>query len=180
MLAGKKLAEPFIVCTNRDNSTVSYYDLERDGSTPILPVFSKENIDHNVGIGWKLKTEKTFFPSQYYAAFIHLGEQTGYKLISKQPIGSADITVAPGEELKWYWPMKEEGTHLQNNILLIVLQRTRIDAAKLEQALDKQFPPNAKKPLDVLQARDFLLPQFPGSYGFSYKSVFRESPCIKS
>ncbi|NOT84624.1 MAG: hypothetical protein HOP02_07575 [Methylococcaceae bacterium] len=107
ILAGKHLAEPFLVCTNRDNSAVSYNDLARDGSTPIMPLFAAENSAYNVGIGWIVQPEKTPFSQQYYVAFIHLGEQTGYKLIAKQPDNAADITVVANEVLKWYWPMQE-------------------------------------------------------------------------
>ncbi|MEQ1637769.1 MAG: hypothetical protein ABL903_13880 [Methylococcales bacterium] len=177
ILPGKYNAEPFLVCSNHDNSAVSYHDLARDGSMPILPLFRTENAGHNVSIAWKLKPGKTFLSSRYYVAFIHLGEQTGYKVISKQPNSAEDLTVAANQVLEWSWSMQEQSVKQQDNMLLIVLQRAPIAADELNQALAHRFP--ASKTLNVLQARDFLLPQFPGSYAFSYKSIASDAPCIK-
>jgi hypothetical protein len=177
LLPGKQLAEPFQVCSKRDNSSVHYYDLERDGGAPLLPLFAKEDPDYNVGLGWIVQAEKTLsFNTPYYVAFIHLGEYTGYKVISAK--GAEDMTITADKVLKWQWPMNEEATKQQNNVLMIVLQRTPIATTKLEDTLLKRFP-DAKNYLDVLQARDFLLPQFPGRYAFSYKSIIRDQPCTK-
>lgn len=177
LLPGKTQAEPFLVCTNRDNTQVSYADLERDGSTPLLPLFAKENSEINVGLGWKLVPQATFWSKHYYVTFIHLGEHTGFKLIHQYPDNAKAILAYPGEQLNWYWPMNEVAPQAQNNVLLILLQRTPIAAIDIEQALSEHFP-DAKTSLDVLQARDFLLPQFPGSYAFSYQSIIRDKPCI--
>ncbi len=177
LLPGKTQAEPFMVCVSRDNLQVSYTDLERDGSTPLLPLFAKENPEINIGLGWKLVPQATLWSKHYYVAFIHLGEHTGFKLIHQYPDNAKAIMAVSGEELKWYWPMNEIAPQAQNNVLLILLQRTPIAAIALEQALTEHFP-DAKTDLDVLQARDFLLPQFPGSYAFSYQSIIRDQPCL--
>lgn len=177
LLPGKHLAEPFMVCTNRDTSEVSYSDLERDGTASLLPLFSEKNTEYNIGLGWILQPTKTLpFSDRYYVAFIHLGEHTGYKIFSATETGN--ITVAANEQLKWYWQM-EEPAFEQDNVLLIVLNRTPIAADQIEQVLAKQFP-DAKTNLDVLQARNFLLPLFPGHYDFRYKSIIRDTPCLKS
>lgn len=177
-LLGNHLAEPFQVCTNRDNSAVTYADLMRDGNIPILPLFSKDNSNSTVGLGFKAQASKTPFSNQYYLAFIHLGEHTKYKVISTHLNSQTAISVAPNETLEWFWPMQEPAKQ-QDNAFMVVLQRTPIAAIDIEQGLAKRFP-DSKKSLDILQARDFLISQFPGSYAFSYKSIIRDNPCIKS
>lgn len=178
-LADGSKAEPFLVCANKDKSEVWYVALEHDTDTPILPLFKKENPGYNLGLGWKLQPAATLpFSSPYYVAFIHLGERTGFKLVAQDLGTQADITVAAGEALKWYWPMKEESAQQQNNALLVVLQRTPIATAKLQAELDRQFL-GSKDKLDVQQALNFLQPKFPGHYTFKYKSVLRDNPCIR-
>jgi hypothetical protein len=175
MLPGKIKAEPFAVCTNRDNTYVHYTDLERDGGAPVLPLFGKETPDYNISLGMIFQPEKTLFSNQYYVAFIHLGEQTGYAIMNNT--GTSAITVPANKPLKWSWLMKESAKE-QNNVLMIVLQRTPIDADKLSQVFYQRFP-DIKKPLDILKARDFLLPKFPGNYSFSYKSIIGDTLCVK-
>jgi hypothetical protein len=177
ILVGKNKPEPFLVCTNRDLSEVSYYDLQRNGGIPLFLLFPKENINYNTEIAWKLRPEKTPFSSRYYVALIHLGEKSGYKLISTNPESAKELTIAANEIFAWSWPMDEETAKQENNVLIVAMQRTPIAADAINQAFERRFSPS--KPLNVLQARDFLLPQFSGSYAFSYKSVFSESPCLK-
>ena len=75
-----------------------------------------------------------------------------------------------------YWPMVEENSLAEDNVILVAFQRTPIDANQLRDQIKREFPDN--KQLDVLQARDFLLPQFPGSYAFLYRSIIAQPPCI--
>lgn len=184
ILTGKNKSEPFLVCTGRDEKKyVEYFDLEHDGATPILPIFTKENINYNVNLAWKLRPAKTTpFTDHYYVALIHLGEQTGYKLIDKDPKTGENI-IATNDPLAdpfaWIWPMNEELSKQQENILIVAMQRTSIDADAINQAFAERF--SLSKPLDILKAKAFLLTQFPrdSSYVFFYKSIFSEPPCLK-
>lgn len=177
ILTGKNKAEPFLVCSNRDDSEVSYYELEQDGDMPLFPVFIKENIDYNVGIAWKLRATKTFLTTRYYVALIHLGEKTGLKIINKDAETKKDIIVNADETFEKLWPMNEDFTHKQDNILFLALQRTPIKVDEINQQFAMRFSKDKK--LKILEARDFLLTQFSGSYYFLYKSILSEQPCIK-
>lgn len=192
MLPGDALAEPFLVCTNRDNSAVKYHDLERDGSVPIFPMFAQENKDHNVSIGWKLQPEKTLLSNRYYVGFINLGNQSGFKAefsANQSNKESTPMTVDVNAVFKEQWQMEEDSV-AEDNFLLLVLQRTPIDANHLNEAFYAKFPEwrtppskeldTKKPPLDIAKARDFLLDEFPNNYVFPYKSIISNPPCIKS
>ena len=167
--------EPFLVCTSVDQ--VSYYDLKREGGIPVFPLLSQQNENVNVGLGITLKPEKSFLTSYYYTVFIHIGEKTGIHIIDKQASGGQAITATDeAPPLSMYWPMVEENSLAEDNVILVAFQRTPIDANQLRDQIKREFPDN--KQLDVLQARDFLLPQFPGSYAFLYRSIIAQPPCI--
>ena len=181
ILTGKYKAEPFLVCTNRDESDVYYYDLARDGSVALLPTLANKNQQYNLGIGWRLRPNKTPFTPLYYVALIDVGEKAEYKIITQNPETNQPITVAADTVLKWYWPMEEEATksHEEERILMIALHRQPISADKISQKLKARFPVSSETTLNVLEVRDFLITQFPGSYDFAYKSIFSPPPCLK-
>ena len=168
--------EPFFVCSTSANQ-YSFYDLKRDGGIPLFPLVSQENETFNFGLGIKLKPEKTILTSAYYAIFIHLGEKTGMLIIDKQgQNGQAISTTADAPPLFMNWPMLETNSPAEDNVLLVAFQRTPIEVNKLKAEFKQHFPED--KPLKVLEARDFLLPQFPGSYAFLYRSIIAQPPCI--
>lgn len=178
-VAVKHKAEPFLVCTNRDESLVSYYDLEHDGSTPLLPVLGIEDVDYNLGLGWKLNVAKTFFTDLYYVGLFDIGSQSGIKIIDRDSENNQLITVQGDAELEWYWPMQEEvgKSFEEEKLLFIALQRIPIKVDEIYQGLDKRFPET--KELSILQVRDYLVTLFPGSYSFIYKTVFNDPSCIE-
>jgi hypothetical protein len=179
ILTGKYKAEPFLVCTNRDESEVYYYDLQRDGAVALLPMLANKNQQYNLGIGWRLRPHKTPLTTLYYVALIDVGEKAEYKIITQNSETNQPITVAADDILEWYWPMEEEinKSHEEERVLMIALQRTPISADEISQKLKTRFP--ASTSLKVLEVRDFLITQFPGSYAFAYKSIFSPPPCIK-
>lgn len=175
MLAGKQNAEPFLVCTNQNDSEVSYYDLRRDGGIPVLPVFSKKNSDYNTGLAWRMQVEETWLNQRYYTAFIHLGEKTGLKIINHHPETGKDIILMANEPFEWYWGMEEESAKNQDNILILAVQRTPIDVDNINQEFIARFS-NAN-PIEILAERDFIVSQFPNNYSFSYQSILSATPC---
>ncbi|MCK5898921.1 MAG: hypothetical protein KAG10_00885 [Methylococcales bacterium] len=180
VLRGKEKNEPFLVCTNRDETEVQYYDLKRDGSVALLPILADKNQDYNLGIGWKIKPLKTPLTSLYYIALIDVGEKAAYKIITHDTETQQAITVAADDVFQWYWPMEEEinKTYEEERVLMIAMQRTPIAAEDIYQLLIARFPESES--LKVLEVRDFLTTQFPGSYAFAYKSIFSSPPCVKS
>ncbi|MCK5872651.1 MAG: hypothetical protein KAG26_07475 [Methylococcales bacterium] len=180
VLIGKEKNEPFLVCTNRDESEVQYYDLQRDGAVALLPILANKNQQYNLGIGWRIKPVKTPLTSVYYIALIDVGEKAAYKIITHDTETQQPITVAANHVFEWYWPMEEEihKTHEEERVLMIAMQRTPIAAEAIYQRLKARFP--SSDSLNVLEVRDFLTTQFPGSYAFAYKSIFSPPPCLKS
>ncbi|MEE9336706.1 MAG: hypothetical protein V3U87_01385 [Methylococcaceae bacterium] len=178
MLAGKNNAEPFLVCTNQDDSDVSYFDLKRDGGIPIFPVFSKKNSDYNTGLAWRMIVEKTLFSQHYYTAFIHLGEKTRLKIINHYPETGKEIKLVANEPFEWYWGMQEDAAQNQDNILLLAIQRTPIDVDAINRGFLKRF--SSDSPVNILAARDFLIDQLPNNYTFSYQSILSNSLCLKN
>lgn len=180
ILKGKHHNEPFLVCTSNDNSTVRYFDFERDGEMLVFPLFTATDKVYNSGIGWKIRADATPFTQQYYVGLIHLGEQTGYKLIRNYPNSNQTIVLAAGQEFSWYWPMQESQTVVQDNVLMIVLSRQPIATETVNSAFFKQFSLSSKnQSLNIIAARDYLLEQFPGAYSFIYHSKIGDSPCLK-
>ncbi|MCK5729136.1 MAG: hypothetical protein KAH08_07925 [Methylococcales bacterium] len=180
VLVGKAKNEPFLVCTNRDESDVQYYDLKRDGAVALLPTLANKNKQYNLGIAWRIMPMKTPLTALYYIALIDVGEKAAYKIITQNTKTQEPITVLADEIFEWYWPMEEEinKTHEEERVLMIAMQRTPIAAEDIYQLLKARFP--VSDSLKVLEVRDFLTTQFPGSYAFAYKSIFSPPPCLKS
>ncbi len=177
ILEGKQRAEPFLVCTNQDDTDVSYYDLKRDGGIPIFPVFSEKNQAYNIALAWRMKVTETWLSQKYYAVFIHIGEQTGLKIINHYPDTGKDIILTANEPFDWSWGMQEEAAKKQDNILFIAVQRTPIvDIDTLHQAFLTRFSKTSL--LKLLAVRDFLVPYFANHYTFSYQSTLSATPCI--
>ncbi len=175
MLVGKNNAEPFLVCTNQDETEVSYYDLKRDGGIPVLPVFSHKNNQYNLGLAWRMQVEKTIFSQKYYVAFIHLGEKSGFKIITHDPLTGKEITLAANKPFNWLWGMQEEATKNQDNILMLAVQKTPIDVDRINRLFMQRFPASAS--IKLLAARNYLDTLLPNNYTFTYRSILTAQPC---
>jgi hypothetical protein len=125
-----------------------------------------------------MRVEKTLFSQNYYAAFIHLGEKTGLKIINHYPDTGKDITLAANEPFEWYWGMEEESAKNQDNILILAVQRTSINVDKINRDFIQRFP--ASTPFELLVARNYLDSQLPNNYTFTYRSILTTRPCLKN
>lgn len=184
MLPGKRLAQPFLVCTSSDNQSVQYHDLDNDGGIPVFPVLAEANPDYNVSLGFKLKAGKTLFSNQYHVALLHLGQRTGLKVVTKTIKGGEAITIPADGMLAWNWIMEEGGkAQEQDNALLIKVQRQAFNAAELDKKFNERFPNLAThkkaQALDIVQASNWLSQTGGSQYTFFYKSVKRGSPCTR-
>lgn len=178
ILTGKQKAEPFLVCTNQDDSEVTYHALERDGGIPTFPVFSQKNNPYNIGIAWRMSVGKTWLSQHYYAVFIHIGEKTGIKIVNHYPDSGRDITLIANEPFEWYWEIKEESAKNQDNVLILAVQKTPINTDTINQEFTQRFPTNS--PIELLAARNYLDSQLPNNYTFTYRSILTSTPCIKN
>lgn len=162
--------EPFLICAGRNKTDGKFEPLKRDGEIPIVPLFAKENIKYNNSVGLYFQILQTIFSDGYYVLPVFLGELTGYQ---PHPV----IEVSAKEILKKQWFFKENPEKKELQRLILLINRTSIDANELHQQFNEQFP-RSKTPLKLQEATDFLTEKFPGHYYFTYKSIpVDESPC---